>query len=267
MMKIAAPLLPLENAFDPASSGRKAANLALLAGAGLRVPRGFVIPAAAPEEAWVPALPAAFAALGARFAAVRSSSPSEDGAVKSFAGQFDSFLGVGAGRLEEAVRGCLTSAAGARAAAYGGTAGAMAVIVQEMVEPEASGVAFSCDPVSGDRGRIVIEAVYGLCEPLVSGKITPDHYELDRGAFGLRTSLVARQAEFLAAAPAGGTRYLPVPTEKAAAPKLGEGGLRLVGEAAARAEELLGAPADIEWALAGGELYLLQARPVTGLGD
>lgn len=258
-------LVPLGNASDPAAFGRKAFNLALLAGAGFDVPPGYVLPAGAPAENLEAELAAAFRELGGP-AAVRSSAAGEDGAGKSFAGQFDSFLGVNAAGLRKAVDGCLASAANARAAAYG-AAGGMAVIVQRMIDADVSGVAFSCDPVTGDRARIVIEAVRGLCEPLVSGRLTPDHYELDKDGLRERDRKVAAQAELLAADPAGGTRTLPVPEALRHEPKLGPEQAALVARAALRAEALFDGPVDIEWALKDGALWLLQARPVTGLEE
>jgi pyruvate,water dikinase len=260
--------IPLRLASDPGAYGRKAFNLALLACSGFRVPRGFVIPAGTPAGSLDGNLSADFAALDAPAAAVRSSAAAEDGAAKSFAGQFDTFLGVRADGLEQAVRACLASAAGTRAAAYGGGAPCrMSVIVQEMVDAEISGVAFSCDPVSGDRGTVLIEAVYGLCEPLVNGTFTPDHYAVTREGCKAKELSVARQEEALAVSPAGGTALRPVPGELRCRQKLGPEEIKLVAAAAVRAEALLDKPADIEWALKGGKLYLLQARPVTGLGD
>ena len=256
-------LTRLENASDPAVCGRKAFNLSLLAGAGFAVPPGFVIPAGAAVEKVEAELAAAFGELGGS-AAVRSSAVGEDGAKRSFAGQFDSFLGVNAGALRKAVEACLASAAGGRAAAYG-DAGGMAVIVQRMIAAEVSGVAFTCDPVTGDRNIIVIEAVRGLCEPLVSGRVTPDHYELDRAGLREKERKAAAQAELLAADPAGGTRTLPVPEALRAGPKLSAEQAALVARAALRAEALFGGPVDIEWAFQDGELWLLQARPVTGI--
>lgn len=260
--------IPLYLASDPGAYGRKAFNLALLARAGFRVPRGFVIPAGTLAGSLDGNLSADFATLGALAAAVRSSAAAEDGMEKSFAGQFDTFLGVNAAGLEAAVLACLASASGARAAAYGGGAPCrMSVIVQEMVDAEISGVAFSCDPVSGDRGTVIIEAVYGLCEPLVSGTVTPDHYAVTREGCIKKELIIAPQGECLAVSPAGGTALRPVPEELRSRQKLGAEELALVAAAAVRAETLLDKPADIEWALKGGKLYLLQARPVTGLGD
>lgn len=256
----------LNQASDPEIIGRKAFNLALLARSGFRVPRGFVVPAGARPEDLDGELEAVFAELGAPLAAVRSSAASEDGVKTSFAGQFDSFLGVNAAGLRQAVLGCLASASSARAAAYGGAAAVrMAVLVQELVDADVSGVAFSCDPVTGDRNSVIVEAVYGLCEPLVSGAVTPDHYVLS--GLEVKETRPAPQQELLAANPEGGTVKRPVPEAQRYAPKLNAEALRQVAAAAVRAELLFDRPVDIEWAFKGGKLYLLQARPVTGLGD
>lgn len=256
-------IAPLDGASDPALFGRKAFNLALLAKAGFAVPPGFVLPAGAPADKAGAELDAAFAALGG-LAAVRSSAAGEDGAKRSFAGQFESFLGVNAAGLRKAVGACLASAGSARAAAYG-AAGGMAVIVQRLIDAEISGVAFTCDPVTGDRTTIVIEAVRGLCEPLVSGRLTPDHHELDEAGLWEKDRRVAEQTEMLAADPAGGTRAVPVPEPLRYEPKLSAEQAAQVARAALRAEALFDGPVDIEWALKGGELWLLQARPVTGI--
>ncbi|HNW43440.1 MAG TPA: PEP/pyruvate-binding domain-containing protein [Elusimicrobiales bacterium] len=258
-------LFPLAQADDPVSAGRKAFNLARLARAGFKVPGGFVVAAGAPPESIGAGLGAAFAALGAPLAAVRSSAAAEDGEKNSFAGQFDSFLGVNAAGLERAVLACLASGSNARAAAYGGAPQALAVIVQEMVAPESSGVAFSCDPVTGDRSAAVIEAVYGLCEPLVSGSVTPDHYRFDKARLEETEVRIVTQPEYLGAGPGGGTALFPVPAEARAQRKLSAEMLRQVALAAMRVESLFEKPVDIEWAVKAGELYLLQARPVTGL--
>ncbi|OGR74965.1 MAG: hypothetical protein A2X32_10635 [Elusimicrobia bacterium GWC2_64_44] len=256
----------LNQASDLEVMGRKAFNLALLARSGFKVPRGFVVPAGTRPEDLDGGLEAAFEGLGAPLAAVRSSAAAEDGVNASFAGQFDSFLGVNAAGLRQAVLDCLASASSARATAYGGGAAVhMAVLVQELVDADVSGVAFSCDPVTGDRNRVIVEAVYGLCEPLVSGAVTPDHYVIS----GLEVieTLPAQQRELLAADPEGGTVMRPVPEAQRSAPKLRAEELRQVAAAAIRVELLFDRPMDIEWALKDGKLYLLQARPVTGLGD
>ncbi|MDO8803395.1 MAG: PEP/pyruvate-binding domain-containing protein [Elusimicrobiota bacterium] len=295
---------PLDKRAELRSVGGKAFNLSLLAGSGLKVPRGFVIGAAAFGEtlgaelkqlretrgaeavkallpllkekarraAFSPALgqeiSEAFALLNAPVAAVRSSAEAEDGAGGSFAGQFESFLGVNAGGLDSAIKRCWASAFSRRAHSYReGFIPGMAVIVQEMVEAEVSGVAFSCDPVSGDRSSVVIEAVYGLCEPLVSGSVTPDNYRVSKEGVAAGGKNIVPQREYLGVSPAGGTALFPVPEGLRAQAKLGEEMLHRIARAAVSVESLFGKPVDIEWALKGGELHILQARPVTGLEE
>lgn len=297
-------ILPLDERAGLRSVGGKAFNLSLLAGSGLKVPRGFVITAGAFEEtlgeelkqlreagagetvkALLPMLRAyalradlpgalgeeiraAFAALNAPAVAVRSSAEAEDGAARSFAGQFESFLGIKSDGLEQAVKRCWASAFSPRVHLYRqGFIPRMAVLVQEMVEPDVSGVALSCDPVTGDRGMVVIEAVYGLCEPLVSGSVTPDHYRVNKAGFAADEKNIVPQQEYLGVAPAGGTALFPVAEELRARPKLDEEALRLVAGAAVGIEGLFNKPVDIEWAVKGGELHILQARQVTGLMD
>jgi pyruvate,water dikinase len=230
----------------PALAGNKAATLAVLRRAGFPVPPGVVVPAGslggAADE--VPtgvraALTDVPRVLGAGPWAVRSSSTVEDTEAASFAGQFETVLGVEADGLAEAVRRVWRSASADRAKAYGGgrASGSMAVLIQPMIAADSAGVAFTIDPVSG-RHRTVIEAVEGLGERLVSGATTPERWEL--GADGpldapsVATVLTAEQA-------------------------------RAIGDLARRVEDYFGRAQDIEWAIARGSVWLLQARPITTL--
>jgi phosphohistidine swiveling domain-containing protein len=232
----------------PALAGNKAATLAVLRRAGFEVPPGAVVPADAMTNL-DDELPAPVRAALARVPellapgpwAVRSSSTAEDTEAASFAGQFETVLGVEADGLADAVGHVWRSAFGDRAKAYRGgrASGSMAVLIQPMVAAAAAGVAFSTDPVSG-RHRVVIEAVEGLGERLVSGTATPERWEL--GADGaldapsVATVLNAEQAQ-------------------------------AIGELARRVEDYFGRAQDIEWAIGGGSLWLLQARPITTLPD
>jgi len=228
----------------PALAGNKAATLAGLRRAGFHVPPGVVV---STEALGGPAheLPASAGAallsvpelLGPGPWAVRSSSIAEDSERASFAGQFETVLNVGPGGLAEAVVRCWRSAFSDRVRVYGGDqrAGSMAVLIQPMIPADAAGVAFTTDPVSGRR-RTVIEAVKGLGERLVSGAATPEQWALETDgsidAPSAATVLTAEQA-------------------------------RSIGELAQRVEEHLGHSQDIEWAIAAGSLWLLQARPIT----
>ena len=183
MQNVTAKVIPLDRIGADAVGG-KAAQLAQLARLGLRVPEGFVIVGAAQGN-----LPAELDEYSDRLVgavAVRSSALGEDGAEASFAGQFETVLAVeGAPAIRKAVERCLTSAASARAQAYrdemrAQTNGSMAVVVQRMVDASTAGVIFTVDPVTGQRDRVVINAVRGLGEALVGGYRTPDHFVVSR---------------------------------------------------------------------------------------
>jgi pyruvate,water dikinase len=116
----------------------------------------------------------------------------------------------------------------------------MAVVVQQMLDPVKSGVLFTVDPVHRRRDRMVVEAVFGLGEQLVSGAVTPDHYIIDRAGECKRNRVTRR-------------------------PVLDTEDLRRLADLGRRLEMHFGAPQDIEWAVADGTLYLLQSRPVTTL--
>lgn len=190
---------------------------------------------------------AGYAALGGGPVAVRSSATAEDLPGAAFAGQQDTFLNVeGEAALLRAVADCWASLWTERAIAYRRRQGigehelAIAVVVQRMVPADAAGVMFSANPVTGARDETVIDAAAGLGEAVVSGSVTPQHYVLDRA----------------------GRRRGPVPDGPAL---LSPAQLRALATLARRAQEHFGRPQDLEWALAGGSLYLLQARPMTAL--
>jgi pyruvate,water dikinase len=263
-------VLPLDEVglADALRVGRKAATLGELRRAGFPVPQGVVLAtealartlaatgldaAAAPDRVAAAPLPgevaAAVAAVAGRLGggplAVRSSGVDEDSPDASHAGQYETVLGVAAGELADAVRRCWASAFAPHAAAYRRSRGpglqvAMAVLVQPLVAAEAAGVAFSADPVTGDRDTTVVNAVRGLGDRLVAGTASPDEW------------VVRGEAATCRAAPEAAI----------------DAGVAVeVAALARRVEAHLGAPQDIEWALAGGELVLLQARPITALPD
>ncbi|HEX9761608.1 MAG TPA: PEP/pyruvate-binding domain-containing protein, partial [Acidimicrobiia bacterium] len=236
---------------DPAADnsalvGNKAATLAMLRRAGFEVPAGVVIPATAligASEDLPPFVRAGLAKvpelMGSGPWAVRSSNTAEDSEQASFAGQFETILEVDEVGLAEAVLSCWKSGQRDRVKAYAGLQGlgSMAVLIQPMIEAEAAGVAFTIDPVTG-RHHVVVEAVAGLGEQLVSGAATPERWTIEEDE-----SIVS-------------------PTE---ATVLDADQARTVGDLAKRVEEHLGHPQDVEWAIARGSLWLLQARPITTL--
>jgi len=213
--------------------------------------------------------------------AVRSSAVGEDGERSSFAGQYETVLGVApdVDEIWDAVRRVWASAFHPRATAYlrerGESGGAMAVVVQRLVEPAAAGVAFSVDPVTGDGATAVVSAVYGLGEGLVSGALDADTYYVRTAPRGAATveAKVARKPHALRFDAASAA----VATDEVAAelrdePVLTDAEARAIAEHARGLAAAFGAEQDVEWALAPGHegprtLFLLQARPITTLGD
>jgi pyruvate, water dikinase len=279
---------------EVARAGGKGASLARMTALGLPVPPGFVVPADAlvaalgddcqalraalpdPERAQAivararpPAeIAAAYEALGDEApVAVRSSACAEDSDAASYAGQQETYLHVrGADAVLDRVRDCWASFFSERAIFYRERKGSlddlgMAVVVQRMVQADVAGVLFTCDPVHRRRDRMVVEAVLGLGEAAVSGAVTPDHYVLKRDGTVKRTK-VARQPFAIVPLEGGGTEQRELGAE-GAAPKLGEQHLRELARIGDDLEQRLGGPQDIEWALEGEEIFVLQARPVT----
>ncbi len=200
--------------------------------------------------------------------AVRSSACAEDSEAASFAGQQETYLHVrGAGDVLRRVRDCWGSFFTERALFYRSRKGAlddlgMAVVVQRMVDADVAGVLFTIDPTRGRRDRMLVEAVFGLGEAVVSGEVTPDHYVLARDG-RLKKARLTTQPHAVVRDPDGGTREEPLSEERGAAQTLDEDQLAQLAEVGRDLEERLGGPQDIEWAIEGGELFVLQARPVT----
>jgi pyruvate,water dikinase len=253
-------------------SGGKGASLASMTVQGLPVPPGFVIPsdimercvdaealramARAKDHAAAmkliedtaevhPSIIAAYERLGGKVA-VRSSASAEDSEAASYAGQQETFLNVvGADAVRRHVIDCWASFFSERAIFYRSLKGSledlrMAVVVQKMVDAEKAGVIFTVHPVTKRRDRMLIEAVHGLGEQVVSGEVTPDHYVVDRKGVKKKEDT-----------PHGGVLTDPE--------------LEKLAVFANALEKHYGGPQDIEWAIQGGNVYLLQSRPVTTL--
>ncbi|WP_436774823.1 rifamycin-inactivating phosphotransferase [Yinghuangia sp. YIM S09857] len=206
---------------------------------------------------------------GAAFA-VRSSATAEDLPTASFAGQQDTYLNVvGADAVLRHVGRCWASLFTERAVAYRRHNGIdhravhMAVVVQEMVVPQASGILFTADPVSGDRTLSTVDAGFGLGEALVSGVVTPDVFKVRDGEVVERT--VAAKQRVLEALPGGGTRDVPVDEQRRGQPALTDPqAVRLAGFGR-RIEAHFGRPQDIEWCLVADDFAIVQSRPITTL--
>ncbi len=266
--------------------GGKAAALARLADTGLPIPPWFVVtPAACPATTngappvLPPSLAAAIQSLAhevapeARWFAVRSSAVDEDGADHSFAGQLDSFLFVPVEGLVAKIAAVWRSGFSERILAYrrerglAGTPPPPAVLIQQMVNAEAAGVAFSADPVSGRRGAAIVSAVWGLGSALVSGEADADTFTIDRFDRILDRHRAEKRLAHRAA-PGGdseGVRSEPVPAERAGLPALLDEQAIAVAQLARATARHFGRPQDIEWAIEAGRLWLLQSRPITNL--
>ncbi|HLL55594.1 MAG TPA: PEP/pyruvate-binding domain-containing protein [Myxococcaceae bacterium] len=254
---------------------QEALAAALATPADAREPALVALRAAIVDEPLAPALAeeldAAIQKLGPGRLAVRSSAIGEDGAAHSFAGQHDTFLGVEGGEeIGRALRRCWASAWTARAVEYRARNGmdpsgvAMAVVLQRLVSSEVSGVLFTCDPLGRRTDRVVIEAVYGLGESLVSGRISPDRLVLARPALSVVERATSEKPYALVPGEAG-TREEALAPERARQAALDDAAARKLAEEGLRLEAALGGPQDIEWAIAGGQLSILQARPVTAM--
>lgn len=200
--------------------------------------------------------------------AVRSSATTEDLPGMSAAGQQDTFLGVaGAEDVLAAVRRCWASLWTERAIAYrrrhgiGPERTATAVVVQLMVPADAAGVLFTADPLTGARDQLVVNAVWGLGESLVSGQAVSDTVVLSPEGH-IRSRSIADKT--VMSVPAGGGLQ-PVPDRLRRAPVLTDAQAAALARTGNAVGSLFEEPVDIEWALRGGQIYVLQARPVTGL--
>ena len=261
---------------DVGLSGGKGASLARMSAEGLPVPPGFVIPSYVLEESLdtermvelaatrsaeglqelvaqcqppTDEISAAYenlieTSVGDAKVAVRSSAVAEDSEAASYAGQQETYLYVeGAQEVCRRVVDCWASFFSERALFYRSEKGSlgdlrMAVVVQKMVDPEKSGVVFTVDPVRHRRDRIVVEAVRGVGEQVVSGEVTPDHYTLDRNGNLKRQKIVDERV-------------------------LMDEELLKLAELGRRLEDKHGIAQDIEWTIVGEEIFLLQSRPVT----
>lgn len=205
--------------------------------------------------------------------AVRSSATAEDLASASFAGQQDTFLNVrGFDALVLAVTSCWASLWTARAMAYRAREGIdpatvrLAVIVQRMVEADASGVLFSANPANGRRDQVVISAAWGLGESVVSGSVSTDDLVVE-AATGRVLSRRTADKNVMTVYADTGTREEPVPEMRRRQPVLDDAEAATLARFGTRIAAHFGAPQDIEWARAHGEFLIVQSRPITALPE
>jgi pyruvate,water dikinase len=272
---------------DRAAVGGKAARLSRLA-AAYRVPPGFCLTTAAYDR-WGDATARGPSAglrehLGAAYrrlaevcgeegprVAVRSSIPDEDGNASSFAGQHASYINIdGVEAIAAAAERCWASARSARALTYRRRRGLPvgnvrpAVLVQQMVAADVAAVVFSANPVTGDRGEIVINASWGLGQSIGDGTVTPDTYLVRKADHAIAARRIAEKRCMSVLVP-GGTREEAVPRRLRARPALDDGQVADLARLALSLESALGRPVDLECAFADGAWHLLQCRPITAL--
>ena len=261
--------------------GGKALSLAITIAAALPVPPGFCVTTSAyrrhssadsrMDRALIDAIETAYRELGGGKVAVRSSATAEDGAVASFAGQGETILGVeGPDELKAAVEKCWHSLHTERAKAYRSRHGAddaslaMAVVVQRLVDADVAGVLFTCDPLDPTGTLMRVEASWGLGEAVVSGRVTPDRFQVERQSGQVRDRQAGNKQIQITL---GGEASVPVERQQSLCltdQQLGE-----LSDLGRKVESVYNDARDIEWAIADGKVWLLQARPITtgGAGE
>ncbi|MEO1060590.1 MAG: PEP/pyruvate-binding domain-containing protein [Actinomycetota bacterium] len=207
--------------------------------------------------------------------AVRSSATAEDLPDASFAGQQDTYLWIrGLPSVIDHVRRCWSSLFTDRAIAYRHSMGylhqsiAMSVAVQKMVDPSASGVAFTLNPSNGDRSQVAIDASWGLGEAVVSGEVTPDNFLVDKVLREVVHREISTKHVEYRLTEHGVVEKVEVEAERQTAASVTDDQLVAVAQLARRAEQHYGCPQDVEWAIDrhlpdGENVVMLQSRPET----
>jgi pyruvate,water dikinase len=267
--------------FDPGLVGGKAANLSRLARMYHRVPDGFSLPVTVMDESHPLELRDEITCaisdlmtchrLSEFIAAVRSSAVDEDSITASFAGQHETYLNiVGADAIMQAVIRCWDSARSERALEYRRQQGLsverpqIAVLVQQLVAADVAAVVFSANPITSNRDEVMINASWGLGESIVGGTVTPDTFIVRKSDLAITSSTIADKQHMTVSTP-GGTHEVKVPRFLRAQASLNDEQVIEMAKLALTLEGTMEHSVDIECAYAGGELYLLQCRPITTL--
>jgi len=205
---------------------------------------------------------------GATSFAVRSSAMHEDQEGASAAGMHSTLLNVmREDEVLDAIKSCWSSLFRPRVLSYLRALGedvpvSVGVVIQAMVPAEVSGVLFTANPLTGDAGEVVINAAYGLGSSVVEGRVTPDTYRVDKATGQLRDQIIGDKAQQTMLEPSGGVREVAVAAAQRERPALSEQQLLQLSELATRVESHFGDVRDVEWGIADGQIYVLQARPV-----
>ncbi|MCH8821012.1 phosphoenolpyruvate synthase [Patescibacteria group bacterium] len=203
------------------------------------------------------------------YVAVRSSATVEDLSVKSFAGQLDTFLNLNnLDNILSSIKKCWASLYNPRALLYLKESGlgkskiGVAVIIQEMVQSEVSGVMLTVDPMTNNKDRLVIESVWGLGNLIVEGVVTPDHYEVAKSSFTIINKKISTQTTQLILAKEQ-NKEIPVSAAYQNIQKVSDEKIIELAKIGRKIENTYLFPQDIEWAIENNKLYILQSRPVT----
>jgi len=209
---------------------------------------------------------------GEAFVAVRSSATAEDLPDASFAGQQETFLNVTEEALLDRVRECWASLFTQRAIYYRQEQGFdhsavnIAVVVQQMVDAEKSGVMFTSHPSTGDA-TMIIEAAWGLGEAVVSGAVSPDNYVIDRDDRSMDVTIAEKKVMHEKDEATGQTIEREVPEDKRTQRVVSDNEIDALMDLGERVEDHYGEPQDVEWAIVDGDVYMLQSRPITTIDE
>lgn len=259
---------------DVSEVGGKGASLIKMHQAGIPVPKGFVIATNAYNEFHKQELPEnfqkalldAFDSLEVQRVAVRSSAISEDSDTASWAGQFESFMNITRDTLIDSVMKCWASVDDAMSYAetqqVSGNGLSIAVVVQEMVDSDVAGVAFSVNPINHDPNQIMVEATFGLGELLVQGMVNPDNFVLSKSDSSIVSKHISTKTVMLAYKD-GVTQQVPVDEGLRETPCLSDNQLPELAQMVNRIEQYYGSPQDIEFAYSDNVLNIVQSRPIT----
>lgn len=212
----------------------------------------------------------AFKKLKVKYVAVRSSATAEDSKIDSWAGQLETYLNTSAGDLIESIKKCWASLYSPRALFYrvkrklSRKEVNIAVVIQKMIQSEISGVCFTVNPITKDKNQMVIEAVWGLGDILVSGQVTPDTYVIEKDTLRILDVNLNLQKKMITLR-GNSNVTIPVPQNKKEKQKLLENQIKKLAKLCIKIEKHYKDPQDIEWAFKKDKFYIVQSRPITTL--
>ena len=251
--------------------GGKGANLGELLSIGLNVPEGFILTTEMYGKNLLDfekEIMAQFDNLKTKFVAVRSSATAEDSPKDSFAGQFETYLNTTRENLFETIKKCWDSINSARISKYLESKGInknkikIAVVIQKMIQPEISGICFTANPITKDKNQIIVEAIYGLGELIVSGEVTPDSYVISKSPFEIIKKEISKQITKIELRDGKSVKQV-IESEMQSQQKLSDDKILNLARLVIKAEQHYGKELDIEWAFKKDICYLVQARPIT----